>query len=138
MTNRSEERSPVISYAVWFRVEMSDPNRIADIFADLGQAIARTHRLLTDNFDASNFQDWYRIGESFYVLHIEEHWSPGDLAGFIRGAKLIQDDEEVMAVRIDRPDFWYIPHQGLSDPEAQARLTVWKNQAADWYYVRRN
>jgi len=127
----------IITYAVWFRLATADPRRISYILDELSNSVASTYRLFSDNPNAKHFQDLYWIGDDFCLMHIEEHCSPGDICGFIRGKKLIDGAEEVMAVRIDQPDYWYLPHQGLLDRNAQAKLRAWQDQVSDWYYEQR-
>jgi hypothetical protein len=129
-------RSSVISYAVWFRLSRPNADKIQSIFEQLWRVTAKNWTLSTDLPPPTRFGDWHRVGDDFYLLHIEEHWSAGDICGHIRYFKLIDPTEEVMAVRIDRPEQWQLPAHGLLDLKAQAKLYEWQEQATQWYYIR--
>jgi hypothetical protein len=135
MTN-ARDRSSVISYAVWFRLSPPHSDKIQRLFSELRRVTAKTWTLSTDLRPPTKFGDWFRVGDDFYLLHTQEHWSEGDICGHIRHFNLIGPAEEVMAVRIDRPEHWGLPAHGLLDPTAQSEMYEWQEQAAHWYYVR--
>jgi hypothetical protein len=126
--------STIVSYAVWISMSNSR-NKIDTGFRALWDDILKYWELRSYGYsDTSEFEPWLKVGNAFYLLHTESHCSPGDICGFLKGNKLFDPEDEIVAVRIDPK--WYIPHQGLSDKKASAKLAKWKDQAEHYYFVR--
>jgi len=126
--------SSVISYAVWFGMPRLISKRIEGALDSLWTEVRKLWQLNTQLPAPTKFEPWLRIGNNFYRLHIQEHWSPGDICGNLRYYKKIGPKDEVMAVRIDQS--WYIPHQGMLAVNVQNRFSVWKDQATQWHFAR--
>ncbi len=137
------ETSKLVTYAVWFGSDALTDRQISQAFFELWEETWIHWNLPPTsieidaeiNEDDRFFEGWLKVGRGFYLLLAESHCSPGDICGFIKGNKLIGDDDEVVAIRIDTD--YSIPHQGLADPKARQKIAKWQAQATRLYLVSR-
>jgi hypothetical protein len=128
------DRSDIISYAVWINMPNPHSQKIEDGFRALWNETIQYWDLYSRfNSETAHFEPWLKVGDWFYLLHIESHFSPGDICGFFKKDNRLGLEDEIVAVRID-PEL-YIPHQGLHDSNAQQTLAKWKTQAEQYYFV---
>lgn len=135
--------SQLVTYAIWFGSDTLTERQISRAFFDLWEETWKVWNLPpTSNEndqeiidDDRFFEPWFKVGRCFYLLLAESHCSPGDICGFIKGNGLIGDGDEILAIRVDMD--WYIPHQGLLDPNARQKIAKWQSQASRLQLVRR-
>jgi len=97
------------NYALWFNLKKNDKNAITDGLREIYDNLISNYQIIPKV--KFNFEDMFlEIGEDFYLIRTEEHWSPGDIAGMYN-YKYLDDDEQVMAILISRN--YYISHHGI-------------------------
>lgn len=117
-TTRSSEtmQSQLLLHAVW---SDAPEQHLLDALASVHDNQAKLFDLVPEA--PFVFEDVHlQIGQGFVLFLAEEHWSPGDLCGYIKHRRLIPDGTSVMAVVVD-VNAYYLPHHGLAD-EFQDRL----------------
>lgn len=130
----------IVSNAVWFSMPKLSNRKIENGFRALWEDTLK-YLDIYPRSGALNFNPWIKIGDCFYLIHTASHSSPGDICGFLKGneysdPRYLDREDEVIAVRIDQD--WHIPHQGLCDKDAQSKFANWKDQAKQYYFVRRS
>ena len=107
--NQPMTESRFFLYAIW-----SDaPER------DLLRGLQTIHAQQADLYDllperAFRFGDVHlRIGDGFVLFLAEQHWSPGDIGGFLKGQRFFPARASVLAVVVDMATYYLAPH-GLS------------------------
>lgn len=123
------------SYAIWFNTR--DGHKIERALEAIWQNILNNYELSSSTGQArDSFQPWLKVGDNFYLMHLESHWSPGDIGGFLRYHGHLSPMEDCMAVCISND--WYIPSHGFHDTEKWAvKIRIWEEGARQFCLVRR-
>ena len=109
------------NYALWFNLKRNRKKKIINGLREMYDNMMNIYQLDPDvRFD---FEDMFlKIGDDFYLIRIEEHWSPGDISGMFSHVYL-DKDEQIMAVLISRD--YYLPYHGIN--------SVTPSQLSDWH-----
>ena len=66
------------NYALWLHLKKHDEETIIDGLREMYDNMMSIYHITPEiRFD---FEDMFlKIGENFYLIRIEQHWSPGDI-----------------------------------------------------------
>lgn len=139
------EKSDLVPYAIWFESDSLNDIKIENSLSALWEETWKCWRFPLDvmikaDADCDDYKQaiepWVKAGNSLYFLLTESHWSPGDICGFLKLRKFLDEEDQVVAIKIDQNS--YIPHQGLTNKELVRHIHTWRNQTNSLYLVRRN
>jgi hypothetical protein len=121
------------NYALWFNLKYNNEEVILKGINEIYKTIKNNYSITPEiKFD---FKDMFiKVGENFFLIKAESHWSPGDISGMFK-LKYLQDDEEVMALLINRE--YYLPHHGLIYID-QKKLSDWHSFPDKYKLIKKN
>lgn len=118
--------SKILNYAVWFELN-------GDVDGKINKGLRCIYDELMQAFEIEpsvefKFEDMiFKVGKNFYLIRVEEHFSPGDIAGLLK-KKFLDDSDQVMAILISSE--YYIPYQGM--------VGVSRNDIHEWSSFSQN
>jgi hypothetical protein len=115
----------LLPFVVWVDGDLGAP-RISSALDALWASVS-AHWDVQEDGDITGVLPYVRLGRQCFLLHAEEHWSPGDVAGFLAREMQLTDDS-CMAFRMETSA--YIPLVGVGNSELAHRVRAW---AGSWH-----
>ena len=123
--------SEVSNYALWFDIHESSDEKILRGLKEIYKHLMAVYEIKPSVvFDFENM--FLKIDKNFYLIRVEEHWSPGDISAFFK-KNILNENEQVMSILISRS--YYIPHHGMINISSST-LSDW-NSFPDRYKFHR-
>ena len=104
------------------------------------QAVESLFNLFHESFqpdmdNSGEYTPYIQLADNYFLMVIESHWTPGDICGLIRGKRLIDTDESVMAIAMMKDA--YVPHHGLAGRLVSLTdVRAWGSEASQLTYKR--
>lgn len=124
--------SKISNYALWFDIHENSEQKILAGLKNIYNQLINVYEIKPST--TFNFEDMFlKVDKNFYLIKVEEHWSPGDISGFFKNS-ILDENEQVMSILISRD--YYLPHHGMVNI-SQDTLSQWHNFPNKYEFYRK-